>query len=380
MRKIVIASDSFKGSLSSLEVANAAAIGIRSVFPDCETVGLEVADGGEGTAAALGRALGGKPVKVMVSNPLGRKTCAEYCISESGGQTTAIIEMSRASGLTLLKSSELDPLFTSTYGTGEMILDALDKGCRRFLIGIGGSATNDGGTGMMEALGFRFKDAEGKPVTGLCGARICRISCIDAGNVPGELLESEFLVICDVDTPFCGPEGAAAVFGPQKGATPETVAVLEEGMQNLNGIMIRDHGIDLNTIKGSGAAGGLGGAFHVFLNARLEKGIDMVLDAIGFDDAVKDADLIITGEGRIDCQTSRGKVVSGIAKRAERYGIPVIAIAGTVELDDDQIRKNGLTAAYPVGPHPQNESDLEYAMRPEVASRNISETVAKALG
>ena len=379
MRKIVIASDSFKGSLSSLEVAHAAAIGVHSVHPECETICLETADGGEGTASALTRALNGQWVKVTVSDPLGRKTEARYGIADIDGRKTAVMEMSQASGLPLLKLSERNPLLTSTYGTGEMILDALGKGCRRFLIGIGGSATNDGGTGMLEALGFRFTDCDGKPVTGLCGGNIHRIAGIDTAMAAKELEESEFIVACDVQTPFCGPEGAAAVFGPQKGGTPGTVAQLEEGMQHLNRIIIKDFGTDLSKTAGSGAAGGLGGAFKVFLKAALNKGIDIVLDAIGFDQAIEGADLIITGEGKTDSQTSRGKVISGVTERAVRHGIPTIAIAGIVDVDTDQIRESGLSAVYPIGPRPQNESDLEYAMRPEVASSNISKTVATIL-
>ena len=379
MSKIVIASDSFKGSLSSLEVAHAAADGIRRILPESEIVCIETADGGEGTAATLTRALNGTSVKAAVSDPLGRKINATYGTAESDGEKTAVMEMSQASGLPLLKPSERNPLLTSTYGTGEMILDAIGRGCRRFLMGIGGSATNDGGTGMLEALGFRFTDRDGQKITGLCGGKIGKIAGIDGSMVPPEVLESEFIIACDVETPFWGPEGAAAVFGPQKGATPDMAALLEAGMQSLGKVIIRDLGIDLSSIKGSGAAGGLGGAFHAFLNARLCSGIDMVLDSIGFEDAVRDADLIITGEGKIDSQTSRGKVISGITARAQKHGIPVIAIAGIVDMDKDSIKESCLKAVWPIGPRPQNESDLEYAMRPEVASRNISETVAKAL-
>ena len=379
MSKIVIASDSFKGSLSSLEVARAAAAGIMRILPGAEIVCIETADGGEGTAETLTRAFKGTTVTAEVSDPLGRKIRADYGITEVNGKKTAVIEMSRASGLTLLKASERNPLFTSTYGTGEMILDAITKGCRRFLIGIGGSATNDGGTGMLEALGFMFMDTDGQRITGLCGGNIGKIAGIDGSKVPHEVLESEFIIACDVDTPFWGPEGAAAVFGPQKGATPATVAILEEGMQSLGQVIIRDLGIDLSAVKGSGAAGGLGGAFHAFLNTRLNRGIEMVLDSIGFEETINGADLIITGEGKIDNQTAKGKVISGITARAQKHGIPVIAIAGIVDMDEDSIRESGLEAVWAIGPLPQDESDLEHAMRPEVASRNITETIARVL-
>ncbi len=476
MRKIIIASDSFKGSLTSLEVARAAEEGVKMVRDakeakytektkkdswgnekcndrdsrecydrdnrECDIRCIEIADGGEGTAATLTRVLGGNIVKAIVSDPLGRKIEATYGIATISGQKTAVMEMAQASGLTLLKPSERNPLLTSTNGTGEMILDALNRGCRKFLIGIGGSATNDGGTGMLEALGFKFIDSKGQEMTGMRGGTINRIARIippashpestlhNQGDTmePGmadmnirnqggmteprkerqeeteviweRLSEAEFTIACDVNTPFCRSnhpqraedikktrgteeakeeEGAAEVFGPQKGATPEEVVLLEDGMQSLNNIIKRDYDIDLSSIKGTGAAGGLGGAFHAFLDGRLQSGIEMVLDAIGFEKHIKDADLIITGEGRIDSQTCRGKVISGITSVAAKYGVPVIAIAGIVDISEKEIEEAGLKAAFPIGPRPQNESDLEYAMRPEVASKNISDTVAKAL-
>ena len=379
MRKIVIASDSFKGSLTSTEVAQAAAAGAARAFPGCETICLDIADGGEGTSATLTKALGGHTETATVSDPLGRKIQATYGIAEISGTQTAIIEMSQASGLPLLKASERNPLLTSTYGTGELILDALSKGCSRFIIGIGGSATNDGGTGMLEALGAKFTDVHGTPITGLCGGNIGSIRKIDTGSFPRSLAEAEFVVACDVETGFFGPGGAAAVFGPQKGATPDMVAELDKGMQNLSTLIERDFGKALNGIKGSGAAGGLGGAFYAILNAKLQKGIDLVLESIRFEEAIAGADLIITGEGRIDGQTGQGKVISGITAAARRHGIPTIAIAGMVDMDPQQMQECGLMAAYEIGPRPQNESDLEYAMRSEVASMNISDTVARAL-
>lgn len=378
MRRIVIASDSFKGSLTSRAVAKAAARGIMAVCPACDIKCLDIADGGEGTAATLTEALGGMLTSCEVSDPLGRRIRAEYGTIDKECKT-AVIDMSQASGLPLLATHERNPLLTSTYGTGELILDALNHGCRRFMVGIGGSATNDGGTGMLEALGFRFIDGSGSLMTGLCGEKLIDITSIDASGAADGLMDSEFIVACDVDTPFCGPAGAAAVFGPQKGATPEAVAKLEAGMHNLNGIIRKDYGMDLSKTAGAGAAGGLGGAFKTFLGAKLERGIDMVLDASGFDKAIKGADLIITGEGKIDGQTARGKVISGIVERAGKQNVPVIAIAGIVDMDEDTIKKSGLMAVCPIGPRPQNESDLERAMRPEVASRNISDTVAKAL-
>lgn len=375
-RKIVIASDSFKGSLTSLEVAEAAAEGIRKAYPSCRTVCLPIADGGEGMVRAMTVSLNTEEVSVSVDGPLGKKVTANYAITKDG---TAIMEMAQASGLTLLTKEERNPLLASTYGTGEMILDALKRGCRRFIIGIGGSATNDGGTGMLEALGFDFIGKDGHILKGLCGGVLEEITDIGSSSVRNDVLESEFIIACDVDTPFCGPEGAAEVFAPQKGADRTAVKKLEAGMRSLCRLISEKLGTDLSSIPGSGAAGGLGGAFSAFLNGRLEKGIETVLELVEFDRHIQGADLIITGEGKIDGQTLHGKVVSGIAYRAGKYGIPVIAIAGMAEVSDRQIKECGLTAVYPIAERPETESDLEYAMRPEVASRNISRTVSKAL-
>ena len=379
MHRIVIASDSFKGSLSSLEVAEAAAKGINAVIPDCRIVCLEIADGGEGTSKVLTRHFHGQKMKVKVSDPLGRQIEAEYGIAKIDGKQTAIIEMAQASGLPLLSAGERNPLSTSTYGTGEMILDAANRGCRRFIIGIGGSATNDGGTGMLEALGFIFTNYDGMKMTGLCGRSIKDISDIDSSMVPQAIAESEFIVACDVDTPFCGDEGAAAVFGPQKGATPQMVVELEDGMLNLNAVINQKYHIDLSSVPGSGAAGGLGGAFNACLGANLKRGIDTVLDTLGFNSILKEADLVITGEGKLDGQTKQGKVISGIVSRAHASGVPVIAIAGILDMSDEETKESGLAAAFSIGPRPITESDLKHAMRPEVASENITDTVAKAL-
>lgn len=376
IRKIVIASDSFKGSLTSQEVAEAAAAGVRRALPDCEAVGICIGDGGEGTAEAMAAAGGWKRRAVTVQDPLGRPTEAGYFISDEG---MALMEMASASGLTLLKAEERNPLLTSTYGTGEMMLDAIRNGCTSITIGIGGSATNDGGTGMLEALGFRFLDSEGKHIRGLCGGRLAEIASIDPSDADPGIMKVNIIVACDVDSPFCGAEGSTHVFAAQKGADAEATDILESGMQSLCDVIMQMTGTDLSRTAGAGAAGGLGGAMTAFLNARLTRGTDAVLDATGFDDKIRDAGLIITGEGRIDSQTCRGKAVSGVLERARKHGIPVIAIAGIVEMTDDEIRQSGFAAVCPIGPRPQNESDLEHAMLPEVAKRRISETVAKVL-
>lgn len=384
-KKIVIACDSFKGCLGSGEVASAVAEGIRRVMSDVEIIISETADGGEGTGGILTKSMGGETVIVSVNDPLGRLINAQYGITSTdisslktaggatGKATTAIIEMAQASGLTLLSKEERNPLLTSTYGTGEMILDAVSKGCRKFLIGIGGSATNDGGTGMLEALGFRFLDKNGKEIKGCCGGRLGEITDIDSKLVSQEILDSEFIIACDVTTPFCGKEGATNVFASQKGADEKALESLEKGMQSFAAVINQKYDINLNDIPGTGAAGGLGGGFKAFLKSELKSGIDMILDAAGFDDIIEGATLVITGEGKIDFQSSRGKVIDGICRRCLTKNVPVLAIAGIV--DDN----NPLLTIRAIGPRPQNESDLEYAMRPEVARKNISDTILKIL-
>ena len=331
MKNIVIASDSFKGSLTSAEVAAAARNGIKKVFPDCRITEICMADG------------------------------------------AAMMEMSAASGLPLLGANERNPLSASTFGTGEMIADALRRGCRNFLIGIGGSATNDAGTGMLSALGFRWLDKDGDTLDGT-GENLARIADADTSGVMPELREAGFTIACDVDNPFCGPDGAAFIFAPQKGASSETVRILDSGMQSFAGVTRRITGCDMTGIKGAGAAGGLGGAFTAYLGGRLRSGAEMILDAVGFDKAVSAADLAITGEGRIDSQTSMGKVPYAVLKRASAHGVPVIAIAGSVAEDIGE--KHGFAAILPVVPRPMS---LEEAMRHDTAAANITRTVANIM-
>lgn len=366
MRKVVVASDSFKGCLSSAEVAEAVEKGVHEVYPECEVVKLAVADGGEGTLDALMITFGGEFREVTVQDPLGRPVEASYALINGN---TAVIEMARASGLTLLEPHERNPMLTSTYGTGELIADALDKGCRKFLICIGGSATNDAGTGMLEALGYRFLDAEGNPVKA-CGGELDRVMSIKTNDVHPALKESEFIVACDVDSPFCGPEGAAYVYAPQKGATPEMVRQLDRGMRHFTELMAHVTGTDPTDIPGTGAAGGLGGALVAFMNARLCRGADMVLDAVGFDKAIAGADLIITGEGRIDSQTLTGKLPYVVARRAS--GIPVAAVCGCSEV----ISLPCFTSICSVTPP---EMSLKKAMNPAIASENIRTAISSML-
>lgn len=374
MKRIVIASDSFKGSLTSAEVADAAERGILKVFPQCNVIKTDVADGGEGTVRAIVKASGGHLHTVVVSDPLGRPVNATYGIIEQEGIKTAIIEMSAASGLPHLLPEERNPLITSTYGTGEIILNALNRGCRRFLIGIGGSATNDAGTGMLSALGVKFFDYSGKTLKG-SGADLERIARIDTSTLIPEAQASEFIVACDVDTPFCGPEGAAYVFAPQKGATPPTVEALDRGMFSFAKVIADKFKIDIIPLNGAGAAGGLGGAFKAFFNAHLTKGIEMVLHAISFDSMIQDADLVITGEGRIDFQTAKGKTAAGVLQHAQRLNIPTIAIGGSVEMCPE-LKAMGFAGIYPVIHTPVS---LAKAMQKDFASENISSTIEQIL-
>ena len=369
--KIVVASDSFKGSMTSLEVAQAATLGIHEVYSDCEVVAVNVADGGEGTVEAIVDALGGEIIMARVSDPLGREITARYGIAGD----TAIIEMAAASGLPLLKTEERNPWVTSTRGTGEMIMDAITRGCRRFLVGIGGSATNDAGIGMLQAMGFRFYDANGLLITDCCGGRMADVAMIDDTLVPETVKISTFTVACDVDTPFCGPEGAAPVFAPQKGADTEMVARLDAGMASLANVIADQYGVDVVPIAGAGAAGGMGGAFYSFLHATLKPGIEMVLDAIDFDTIIKDADLVITGEGKVDFQTAKGKTAAGVLARAKRLQIPVIAIGGCVEFCDSVLQM-GFAGIYPIL---EERVPLEIAMQRDFAMSNVMKTVARVL-
>jgi len=364
MKKIIVASDSFKGSLTSIEVANAVEIGIKNVFPQCNVIKTNVADGGEGTVEAIIKSLGGDLYTTAVTDPLGRPIEAEYGVVNLNGVKTAVIEMSSASGLPLLLPDEQNPWITSTYGTGEMILDALNRGCRKFLVGIGGSATNDAGTGMLSALGVKFFDSQGLRLKG-CGKDLKSIAQIDMSSLVPEARKSEFIVACDVNTPFCGLNGAAHVFAPQKGADPQMVKALDDGMYSFAKIIAEQFQKDIIPLSGAGAAGGLGGAFKAFLNARLTKGIEMVLDAIGFDSILEGADLVITGEGRIDFQTATGKTAAGILRHAKQKGIPTLAIGGSVEICQE-LKEMGFIGIYSIINTPIS---LEKAMQKDSATR-----------
>lgn len=373
LKKIVVASDSFKGSLTSLDVAQNVEKAIREVYPLCDVLKVNVADGGEGTMEALQQTLGGVRVSLVVKDPLGRDIEATYVILNDG--ITAVVEMSAASGLPLLKSDERNPLKTSTYGTGQLICDALDRGCRKILVGIGGSATNDAGMGMLQALGFRFLDAQGNQLQPV-GENLQLVSSIDSTGRHPDLDKTEFVVACDVKAPLFGRNGAAYVFAPQKGADQKMVEMLDAGLRHFSEVSSAMAGYDCSQMQGTGAAGGLGYAFRQYLDARLERGIEMVLDAIGFDDIISGADLVITGEGRVDSQTLTGKTPFGVAQHAHRQRIPVVVIGGSVEIDVLQVREAGFNDVIQVTPL---DMPLSVAMRPEVAAENVYNAIIKYL-
>ena len=372
MKKIVIASDSFKGSLSSAEVAACGERAVHRLFPDCKVVQLPVADGGEGTVETMTAALGGQSVTAIVHDPLGRLITARY--GWIAQEQTALIEMAAASGLPLLPLEERNPWLTSTYGTGELIRNALERGCHKFLIAIGGSATNDGGMGLLQALGFRFLDAEGKELPG-CGGSLQQIQQIDSSGVLVDLAQCQFTVACDVTNPFYGPTGAAYVFAPQKGADAEMVEALDQGLRHFAQLIHTTQGIAIDQLAGAGAAGGLGGGLVAFLNARLTPGIEMVLDALRFDTQITGADLIITGEGKLDAQTCMGKTPLGILRRAQQQGIPVVALGGAVEASE-ALNQCGFLAVFPILPYP---TSLTEAMDSSFTQQNIERTIAQVL-
>ena len=327
---VLIAPDKFKGSLTAEEVTAAIAEGIRSIDPSVSVICFPLADGGDGTARILALNNHGNMVKVRVNNPVFEPVEAEYGISGDG--LTAFLEMSAASGLRVLAREKQNCFHTSTYGTGELILDALRRGAHRVIMGIGGSATNDAGIGMAAALGFRFLDEQGRTLDPV-GRNLARISRIDASQVPERNYPVEVLVACDVDNPLFGPRGAAFVYGPQKGASPVELDLLDQGLMNFARVVREQMRLDVAEVPGSGAAGGLGAGCMVFLNARLVPGIQLVMEQSGFEEAARQCDLIITAEGKVDEQTFRGKVIDGVCRVAAKYHKPVLVVCGQNTLD-----------------------------------------------
>ncbi|MEX1139966.1 MAG: glycerate kinase [Bacteroidota bacterium] len=339
--KILIAPDSFKGTLTAVEAAQAMAEGARSVVPDAVIVELPIADGGEGTVEALVRATGGKTKKATVTGPLGFPTVATWGILGDG--TTAVLEMASASGLTLLTREQYQPRKTTTFGTGELIRAALDERAKKVVIGIGGSATNDGGAGAAEALGARFHDEKGIPI-GRGGEALAHLEHIDLSGLDPRLGDVQIVVACDVDNVLCGPDGASAVYGPQKGATRNDVEILDRALHHYADVILRSMGIDVRPLRGGGAAGGLGAGLTAFCGAHLSRGVDLILDALGFDQHLRNADVVLTGEGRIDSQLKFGKALAGILERAGRNSVPVLGLAGFIEGPPEQYCGRGIFA------------------------------------
>lgn len=345
--KILVAPDSFKESLSAEHVAQAIGRGFSAVFPDAEIVLLPVADGGEGTTAALVAATSGRLYPRTVTGPLGQAVQAQWGMLGDG--STAVIETAAASGLSLIPARQRDPLLATSRGTGELILAALEHGSRRVIIGLGGSATNDGGAGMLQALGARLLDKHGNDIAP-GGGGLAHLASMDLSSLDPRLAQVQFEVACDVDNPLIGEHGASAVFGPQKGATPAMVQTLDANLQHFARILELATGHSVAEVPGAGAAGGLGAAFLGVLHAHLKSGIDIVLDAVAIDDHLQNADLVITGEGRIDGQTGRGKTPVGVSRRARRHRVPVIALAGSLGEDAACVHEHGINALFSVVP------------------------------
>ncbi|ABQ98002.1 MULTISPECIES: glycerate kinase [Haemophilus] len=343
--KFVIAPDSFKESLTALEVATAIETGFKRVFPDADYVKLPMADGGEGTVQSLVDATQGKLIECEVTAPLGDKVKSFFGLSGDG--KTAIIEMAAASGLHLVPPEKRNPLLTTSYGTGELIKLALDLGVESFILGIGGSATNDGGVGMLQALGMQCLDSQDKPI-GFGGAELANIVKIDVQQLDPRLQQVHIEVACDVNNPLCGECGASAIFGPQKGATPEMVKQLDAALSHFAEIAERDCGKQIRDQAGAGAAGGMGGGLLLLPSVQLKAGIQIVLDRLHLIDYVKDADVVITGEGRIDAQSIMGKTPIGVARTAKQFNKPVIAIAGCLREDYDVVFDHGIDAVFPI--------------------------------
>ena len=385
--KVAIAIDSFKGSLSSIVAGNAAAEGVRRVFPDAECRVRPLADGGEGTVDALVAGLGGELKRVTVTGPAGKPVTAKYGLLPDG---VAVMEMAEAAGITLVAGAEKNPLYTTTYGVGEMILDAVKNGVKTFVIGIGGSATNDGGAGMLQALGFRLLDADGHdiPRGGAALAKLQRIEFPQTRN--SQLATRNFRIACDVTNPLCGPNGASAVFGPQKGATPEMVKELDSALahfaqvvgkgvesrcrcrKDLDNSILHLSSTPTPNTPGAGAAGGLGFAFKAFLGAELVPGVELILNETHLEDFVRDADIVITGEGRLDGQTVMGKAPIGVARLAKTYGKRVLAFSGILGDGVEAVNAAGIDAYFPIL---RRLVTLEEALDVSNAAANLSATV-----
>ena len=363
---ITIAIDSFKGSLTTVQAAEAIKRGIKLAMADANVSICPMADGGEGTVDAIVSAAGGTIVTCKVCGPLGKSVDAAYGIVES--RRTAIIEMAAASGITLIGERERNPMHTTTYGVGELIRDAISKGCRKFVVGIGGSATNDGGVGMLQALGFSFTDASGAEVP--YGAQgVGMIASVSAEGAMPELSECEFCIACDVKNPLCGPDGCSAIYGPQKGADADMIKLMDSYLGSYASVTKSFNPHADSSYPGAGAAGGLGFAFMAYLGARLSSGIELVMSETGLEEYIKNSDVVITGEGRLDGQSCMGKTPVGVASLAKKYNKPVIAFSGSVTDDATECNNHGIDAFFPIL---RKICTLDEAMDSEAAAANLS--------
>ncbi|AHX74828.1 glycerate kinase [Streptococcus agalactiae] len=369
--KVVVAIDSLKGSLSSLEAGNAIKESINEVIPGADVEVHPLADGGEGTVEALTLGMGGTIETIPVKGPLGEKVHASYGIIPQ--RQLAIIEMAAAAGIPLIATEERNPLHTTTYGVGEMIKDAISKGCRHFIIGIGGSATNDGGAGMLQALGYALLDKDNQEIS-LGAQGLADLKSISTDKVIEELKECDFKIACDVTNPLCGAQGCSSIFGPQKGADEDMITEMDTWLSNYATLATSVSEKADATIEGTGAAGGLGFAFLAFTNATLEPGIDIILSEINIEKAISEADLVVTGEGRLDGQTVMGKAPIGVAKLAKKYGKKVVAFSGSVTEDAILCNQHGIDAFFPIV---RRLISLDEAMSKEVAYKNMKETATQ---
>lgn len=352
MQNFILVPDSFKGTLSAIEVCNIMKSSIKNLYKDANIISVPVADGGEGTVDAFLYALGGEKKSVWVSDAFNeQKILAHYAMLKDD---IAVIEMAACAGLPLVKN-RLEPDKTTTFGVGELIIDAINSGAKKIILGLGGSATNDGGCGMAAALGVKFKDEQNQEFIPT-GGTLSQIYKIDMNNIYSKIKDVEFISMCDVDNPLCGKLGASAVFAPQKGADEDMVKLLDEGLAHLAKIIKRDLYIEVKDIKGAGAAGGLGAGSIAFLQSKLTKGIDVILDTINFDELVSKADIVFTGEGKFDSQSLHGKVVMGVANRSQKYKTPVIVVTGAIGENIQEAYNKGITAIFSINKEPMEFS------------------------
>lgn len=367
--KIIIAPDKFKGSMTAVEAAQSIARGIKAVLPAAQLELVPLSDGGEGLIDSLVGSAKGTLMHTVATDPLGSPVKAAWGLLDEG--KTAVIEMSTASGLTLLPEEKRNPSITTTFGTGELIKAALDHGCTRLIIGIGGSATNDSGAGMAQALGAQFYDQYGRALS-YGGAELLRLDRIDISALDKRLQNLVTLVACDVDNPLTGPLGASRIYGPQKGASPELVDTLDAALSNYAQVVKKELGIEIESVPGAGAAGGLGAGLIAFLRAELRSGIELVLDALQIDRLLPDCSLLITAEGKLDAQSAHGKAPVGIARRAARFGVPVIALAGSIESDLEQFHSEGISACFAIADGPLT-LEQSIARGPELLENKTAE-------